>query len=145
MRTIRQTLVFVTAGVALWTSVALAQVGRGLEVGAPSAPAPLDFRLERTMPLEERVIREQEFYPGPVRSRHEPAFVIPFVTEVQTAAPTPSSPGSAVRVGLSAWTAPALPFDMRESSGGAAFGLTVIWGGPPRPKAAPPAETAPSR
>jgi hypothetical protein len=145
MRTIRLTLALVVTGVALSAGGALAQPGGSVEVGASRAAPPLDFRLERAMPLDERVIREQEFYPGPVRSRHEPAFVIPFVTDVVTSAPTPRSPGSVVRIGLSAWTAPAVPFDIPQATGGAAFGLTVTWGGPPRPAPEPAAEAAPSR
>jgi hypothetical protein len=85
---------------------------------APPAGGPW---LEPTAPLEQRGTREQEFYPGPVRSRHDPAFVRPFTATV------PRSATSSVRVGLSGWTAPALPFDIPQSSGGVAFGLTIQW------------------
>ncbi len=83
------------------------------------------------MPPEETTAREQEFYPTYlVRSRHEPAFVAPFVGTV------PVSKSSAARIGLSGWTAPAVPFDSREATGGVAFGLTILWG-LPRPEAKP--------
>jgi hypothetical protein len=94
-------------------------------VRAP-APGPVPkLGLEPTRPPEEQGAIEQEFYPGDlVRSRHEPAFVTPFVTSV------PVSTTSTVRAGLSGWTAPRLPYDFRESTGGLAFGLTITWGGP---------------
>lgn len=95
----------------------------GVRAPAPS-PTP-KLGLEPTHPPEEQGAREQEFYPGElVRSRHEPAFVTPFVTSV------PVSSTSTVRVGLSGWTAPRVPFDFRESTGGVAFGLTIVWGAP---------------
>ncbi|HEV8673689.1 MAG TPA: hypothetical protein VGX21_06565 [Methylomirabilota bacterium] len=104
----------------------------GLEMTAPPArPAP-EFGLEPTMPPEQQGSRDQEFYPGLVRSRHEPAFVKPFVADV------PVSRSSRARVGLSGWTAPALPFDTRDSTGGVAFGLTILWGAPAA-EAKPPA------
>jgi hypothetical protein len=83
-----------------------------------------EFGLEPTMPPDQQGSRDQEFYPGPVRSRHEPAFVKPFV------ATAPVSRSSAIRLGLSGWTAPALPFDSQPASGGVAFGLTIMWGVP---------------
>jgi hypothetical protein len=88
----------------------------------PPAPRP-ELGLEPTRPPEEVGIREQEFYPNfLVRSRHEPAFVRPFVTSVNTSAT------SKARVGLSGWTAPAVPYDWPDATGGVAFGLTVEWG-----------------
>jgi hypothetical protein len=94
-------------------------------VRAPETRPPFELGLEPTLPPETRGTREQEFYPGvPIRSRHDPAFVRPFVKTV------PVSRTSSVRVGVSGWTAPALPYDFRESTGGVAFGLTILWGGP---------------
>jgi hypothetical protein len=90
----------------------------------PPAPPTPELGLEPTQPPEEQGAREQEFYPDRVRSRHNPAFVTPFVATV------PTSRTSGVKIGLSGWTAPALPFDMRESSGGVAFGISVVWGVP---------------
>jgi hypothetical protein len=106
----------------------------GTQAPAP-APAPRpELGLEPTRPPEEVGAREQEFYPAYlIRSRHEPAFVRPFVTSV------PTSATSMARIGLSGWTAPAVPYDA-PASGGVAFGLTIEWGGP-RPEAkAPEAE-----
>ena len=97
-----------------------------IEVTTPGAvPPPRGFRLAPTMPFEEPGIREQEFYPGyEIRSRHEPAFIEPLVTRVRL------SPTSGGRVGLSGWTAPAVPFDIPQATGEVAFGLTFSWGEP---------------
>jgi hypothetical protein len=108
-----------------------------LELQAPRpAPPKPELRLEPTMPPEETSAREQEFYPNHlVRSRHEPAFVEPFV------ASAPVSKSSSARFGLSGWTAPAIPYDSREATGGVAFGLTILWGlpQPEEPAPTPPA------
>jgi hypothetical protein len=107
--------------------------GGGLEVTTPPARPTPEFGLEPTMPLEQQGSRDQEFYPTQVKSRHEPAFVKPFVGNV------PVSTSSSIRLGLSGWTSPALPADTRnEAAGGAAFGITILWGRP-NPQAAPPA------
>ena len=42
-----------------------------------------------------------------------------------------------MRMGLSGWTAPRIPFDDRESSGFPAFGFTIEWGTPMEPPAEP--------
>ena len=52
---------------------------------------------------------------------------------------TRTSRTSGIRMGLSGWTAPRIPFDDRESSGFPALGLTIEWGTPMEP----PAEPAP--
>ncbi len=110
----------------------------GVRVPAPR-PTP-GLRLEPTQPPEETQAREQEFYPSElVRSRHEPAFVAPFVTDV------PTSSTSSARIGLSGWTAPRVPFDDRQSTGGVAFGITILWGAPALPAKAPDTDTAGQR
>ncbi len=111
----------------------------GTRAPAPAPAARPELGLEPTRPPEEVGAREQEFYPGQlIRSKHEPAFVRPFVTSV------PTSATSMARVGLSGWTAPAVPYDAPDS-GGVAFGLTIEWG-VPRPEAkAPEAEPAGQR
>jgi hypothetical protein len=111
----------------------------GTRAPAP-APAPRpELGLEPTRPPEEVGAREQEFYPGQlIRSRHEPAFVRPFVTSV------PTSATSMARVGLSGWTAPAVPYDAPDS-GGVAFGLTIEWGVPRLEVKPPEAEPAGQR
>lgn len=108
------------------SSLALAQpASRSLDVTAPAAvPPAFELGLQPAMPMEQTGSREQEFYPGTVRSRHEPAFVTPLVSTV------PVSGSSAIRIGLSGWTAPAVPFDIPQATGGVAFGLTIVWGVP---------------
>lgn len=99
-------------------------------VPAPPPPPP-EVRFEPTAPPEQVRPREQDFYPGRIRSRHEPAFLQPFVATV------PVSRTRALRVGLSGWTAPGLPFDIREAAGGVALGLTVLWDVPVTPARVP--------
>lgn len=103
----------------------------GLDVRAP-APGVPEVGLQPSMPRDQRGIREQEFYPGLVRSRHEPAFFAPLVATVRMAS------GVVLRWGLSAWTAPAVPFDTREATGGVAVGLTVVWEEDAGPGEGPP-------
>ena len=47
-----------------------------------------------------------------------------------------------VRVGLSGWTAPAVPYDIPQATGGAAFGITFMWPAPVPAAAGPPAPEA---
>ncbi|MBI4609520.1 MAG: hypothetical protein HY726_10980 [Candidatus Rokubacteria bacterium] len=85
--------------------------------------------------------RESDFTPDNVRTRHDPAFIAPFTTTVRT------GPNTAVRFGLSGWTAPPVRRDVlvaREHPGWFALGFTVVWDvpvEPPKPRAssAPPA------
>lgn len=68
---------------------------------------------------------EADFRPDNVRTRHDPAFIVPFTTTVRT------GPNTAVRLGLSGWTAPpgyGGSLVARETSGWFALGLTVVWG-----------------
>jgi hypothetical protein len=99
-------------------------------IAPPPPPSGSSFGLEPAMPPEERRIREQEFYPGEVRSRHEPAFLPGSATAVTTG-------GQRMRIGFSAWTAPAVPFDIPQNGGGAAFGFTIRWDEPAPPPPAP--------
>jgi hypothetical protein len=99
-------------------------VGVGVVAPTPPPSAP-EFGFETGMPPDQGGTREEEFYSERTRSIHQPAFVRGAVTTKRT------SRNSGVRVGLSGWTAPRIPFDsQRESSGGAAFGLTIQWGVP---------------
>lgn len=110
----------------------------GVRVPVPR-PVP-ELGLEPTQPPEEKGAREQEFYPGVlIRSRHEPAFVRPFVASV------PVSRTSTARIGFSGWTAPALPYDFPDATGGVAFGLTIVWGAPAPEAKAPEPEGAGQR
>jgi hypothetical protein len=118
------TIGFVGLAVVAWSEARAQPQQPGVGVTAPAptpAPPAGEPWLEPTAPLEQQGTREQEFYPGPVRSRHDPAFVRPFTVSV------PRSETSRARVGLSGWTAPALPFDIPQSSGGVAFGFTIQW------------------
>jgi hypothetical protein len=111
-------------------------VGVGVVAPAPSPTRP-EFGFESGIPPGQEGAREEEFYPERTRSIHQPAFVRGAVKTVRT------SKTSGVRVGLSGWTAPRVPFDsQRESSGGLSFGLTIEWGTPlPEPtQPAPPAQ-----
>jgi hypothetical protein len=104
----------------------------GVGVVAPSSPPP-EFGFERSIPDGQDGAREEEFYPPErTRSIHQPAFLRGAAGTIRT------SRTSGVRVGLSGWTAPRVPFDsQRESSGGAAFGLTIEWGTPLEPPVEP--------
>jgi len=116
--------------------------GQSQEFGvrAPAQRPVPELGLEPTQPTEEKGAREQEFYPGVlIRSRHEPAFVQPFVASV------PVSRTSRARIGLSGWTAPALPYDFPDATGGVAFGLTIVWGAPAPEAKAPQPEGAGQR
>ncbi len=113
-----------------------ASVGVGVTAPAP-IPTPPEFGFETGIPADQGGAREEEFIPERTRSIHQPAFVRGAVKTIRT------SRTSGVRVGVSGWTAPRVPFDsQRESSGGAAFGLTIQWGAPlPEPtEPAPPAQ-----
>jgi hypothetical protein len=100
-----------------------------VEVVVPRPPS--EFGFERATPPDRP--REEEFYPERTRSYHDPAFVSGASRTLRTSAT------SGTRVGLSGWTAPRVPFDDRESSGGVAFGLTIEWGVPlpAQPEAVP--------
>jgi hypothetical protein len=100
-------------------------------VAPPPTQLPPDFGFEPAIPPEQGGAREEEFYPERTRSIHQPAFVKGAVKTMRT------SRTSGVRVGLSGWTAPRVPFDDRESSGGPAFGLTIEWGTPMEAPAEP--------
>lgn len=107
-------------------SVVSAEAQRQLEVTVPAVgqpPAPeLTIRAE---PSQATRPREQEFYPEDIRTRHDPAFIDPLSTTVQT------GPKTGVRVGLAAWTSPAGRGNLqvqREVAGGlVSFGLSVAW------------------
>ena len=66
-----------------------------------------------------------------MRTIYQPAFI---KGAVKT---TPTSRTSGIRVGLSGWTAPRIPFDDKDSSGFPALGITIEWGTPMEPPAEP--------
>ena len=112
------------------TSAGTTPVGVGVVAPEPTEPTP-EFGFERGIPPEQKGAREQEFYPERTRSIHQPAFVVGAARTVRT------SRTSGVRTGLSGWTAPRVPFDDRESSGGVAFGFSLEWGTPMEPPTEP--------
>jgi hypothetical protein len=104
-------------------------VGVGVVAPEPTRPVP-EFGFEPAIPPEQKGPRE-EFYPERTRSIYQPAFVKGAVGTTRT------SRTSGVRTGLSGWTAPRVPYDDRESSGGPAFGFTIEWGTPMEPPPEP--------
>jgi len=95
----------------------------------PSKPAP-DFGFEPALPREQGAPSE-DAHGERTRTIYQPAFVKGAVKTTRT------SRTSGIRMGLSGWTAPRIPFDDRESSGFAAFGFTIEWGTPMEPSAEP--------
>ena len=117
---------FLVVGLALVGGLASPAFAQGqLEVVAPppeKVPAP-EF-LTPGQPAQLTRPREQDFYPDQIKSRHDPAFIVPFTTTI------PTGPRTGVRFGLSGWTAPALRGETqlrREASGALAFGISVAW------------------
>jgi len=104
------------------TALAPEEPRPGIEMKTPPPPprAP-GVRFEPGQPREMDRVREEEHYPERIGARHEPAFLAPLTVTV------PTGPGTAVRAGLAGWTAPRVPRDDREATGGAAFGLTFAW------------------
>ena len=112
-------------------------VGVGVTAPHPTTTPPT-FGFEEGIPPDQSGAREQDFYPTDrTRSIHQPAFLRGATVTNRT------SRTSGVRWGLSGWTAPRVPFDFRESSGGAAFGLSIEWGVPLEPPPGEPKPTAP--
>ena len=109
---------------------------------APERLRPPEFILPG-QPPEISHPQEADFRPDNIRTRHDPAFIAPFTTTVQT------GPNTAVRVGLSGWTAPPGRGDLqlaRESTGWFAIGFTIAWDvfvEPETPKASPARPTTP--
>jgi hypothetical protein len=95
----------------------------------PSKSAP-DFGFEPALPRELGVPSE-DAHGERVRTIYQPAFVKGAVKTTRT------SRTSGIRVGLSGWTAPRIPYDDRNDSGFPAFGLTIEWGTPMEPPAEP--------
>lgn len=135
-------LVAVLLGVGV--SVVPAEAQRELEVTLPTTAQPPAPELAiRREPSEATRSREQEFYPDDIRSRHDPVFIAPLSTTIQT------GPKTAVRVGFAGWISPAGRGNLqvhREVAGGVlSFGLGVAWDVPiqeePAVKPAPPAKS----
>lgn len=103
---------------------ALAQGQVEITAPPPARPPRPEFIIPGQPPDVTRP-REQDFYPDQIRTRHDPAFIVPFSTTVAT------GPKTAVRFGLSAWTAPAgrgnVPWAAREVGGWFALGFSFVW------------------
>lgn len=115
-------------------------LGPALAQGQVEITAPPPVLLPRPQvitpgePLEVSRPREQDFYPDQIRLRHDPAFITPFSATVRT------GPKTAVRFGLSGWTAPQgrgeVRFAAREIPGWLAFGFSFVWDVPVEPEPA---------
>jgi hypothetical protein len=101
----------------------------GVVAPQPTQPAP-GFGFEPALPPEQGSPREED-YGERTRTIYQPAFVKGAVKTTRT------SRTSGVRIGLSGWTGPRIPFDDRDASGFPAFGLTIEWGAPMEPPAEP--------
>ncbi len=103
---------------------ALAQGQVEIKAPPPERPPRPEFIIPGQPPEVTRP-REQEFYPDRIRSRHDPAFIVPFSTTVST------GPRTVGRFGLSLWTAPQgrgdTPSAAREIGGWLGFGFSFIW------------------
>ena len=98
---------------------------------SPSQPqTPPDFGFENVLP--EQGSPREDAHGERVRSIYQPAFVKGAVKTTRT------SRTSGIRVGLSGWTAPRIPYDDKDSSGFPALGITIEWGTPMEPPAEPP-------
>ena len=113
----------------------------GLALFGATAAWAQDVKIDAPTPAREpRIItpgllyetrpREESIYPGYGPTvPHDPAFIRPFTTEVET----PTSTG---RLGIAGWTAPTPPVGptgtgRNETTGTLNFGFSWTWGGPP--------------
>lgn len=125
---------------ALGSSPAFGQAQVEIVAPPPERVPPPEF-IAPGQPRDVSRPREQDDYPDRIRSRHDPAFIVPFTTTV------PTGPRTVARFGLSAWTAPQGRGDLqvaREVSGWFAIGLSFVWDIPVEgeaPKPAPPVPT----
>ena len=112
-----------------------------VEITAPPPDrAPLPEFIRPGQPPDVSRPREQDFYPDQIRSRHDPAFIVPFSATVST------GPGTAARFGLSAWTAPQGRGDLlaaRETGGWFAIGYSLVWDIPVEAETPTPGPPAP--
>lgn len=93
-------------------------------------PPPTEFGFERALPPGDGVPSEDS-HGERLRTIYQPAFIQGAVKTTRT------SRTSGMRVGLSGWTAPRIPFDDKDSSGFPAIGITIEWGAPMEPPAEP--------
>jgi hypothetical protein len=113
----------------------------GLALAAPAAAQQVEIEAQKPEPerrfeiiapgMVYEVTRpsESDFYPGGTKVEHDPAFVEPFTSRIETRTMTG-------RMGLSGWTSPNPPVGAestghREISGWFGIGFSVTWNGPP--------------
>jgi hypothetical protein len=97
----------------------------------PTTPSPpTEFGFEPALPPGQGVPSE-DAHGERVRTIYQPAFIKGAVRTTRT------SRTSGIRVGLSGWTAPRIPYDDKDSSGFPALGITIEWGTPMEPPAEP--------
>lgn len=116
------------AGQAPPTSGAPAPPVGGVTAPQPAQPTP-EFGFERTLPEQESP--RPNDYGERTRTIYQPAFVNGAVSTTRT------SRTSGMRMGVSGWTAPRIPFDDRDANGFPALGFTIEWGTPMEPPAEP--------
>ncbi len=143
MRTLFRCLVGIVGLILVaWSPRPAAAQGQ-VEITAPPperAPRP-EFVIPGQPPEITRP-REQDFYADEIRVRHDPAFIVPFATTIST------GPKTAVRFGLSGWTAPRGRGDLviaRDVPGWFTLGFSFVWDIPvsPEPPGAAPVPTTP--
>jgi hypothetical protein len=119
----------------------LVMAALGLALAVPAAAQQVD--IEAKKPEPERRIEiiapgmvyevtrpsDSDYYPGGTRVEHDPAFIEPFTSPIETRTMTG-------RLGLSGWTSPNAPVGAeatghREISGWFGIGFSVTWNGPP--------------
>ena len=127
-------LIAAVLGVAILGGVELAHAQSQVEIEtAPGQMPRLEIGPQGPATREATRPREADFYRDDIRVRHEPAFIEPFVTKTK----------SGRDVGLSGWTAPAVPVGSLASQGYGqnngwfSLGITFVWDSPPRAPGAP--------
>lgn len=118
--------------IALTVAMGLAPAwAQNVKITAPEAPR--EPRVVTPGLLYERRTSYDLYYLGiPPSVPYDPAFVEPFVLQVET-------PDTTGRIGLSGWTSPNPPVGSygtgrSEINGWLGFGLSWTWGGPPPPR-----------
>lgn len=108
--------------------------GQAKKATVETAPPPLAVGPPEVTPgdssREATQAREADFRPDNIRVLHDPVFIAPFTKTI------PTGCDSAIRFGLSGWTAPPGRGDRvvaREATGWLALGVSVAWAGPPEP------------
>jgi hypothetical protein len=122
-------------------------LGLVLACAGPVAAQQVDITIPAPAPAREPVVippgdhrqatrpSDADYYPQPPKVRHDPTFIGPLSSRIQT-------PVSTGRAGAAGWTAPNTPVGAaqtgwRDVSGWFALGFAFEWGGPPPNRRAP--------